>query len=66
MFGLFGFASSESSSLKKNKLGHFQTKNFNMFLSTVKPVYNDHPWDPEKVVVVQRWSLFRGSTSQRF
>ena len=37
MFRLFGFASSESSSLKKNKLGHFQTKNFNMFLSTVKP-----------------------------
>ncbi len=29
--------------------------------STVKPVYNDHPWDREKVVVVQRWSLFRGS-----
>ena len=28
--------------------------------STVKPVYNDHPWDREKVVVVQRWSLFRG------
>jgi len=23
---------------------------------TVKPVYNDHPWDQEKVVVVPRWS----------
>jgi hypothetical protein len=22
--------------------------------STVKPVYNGHPWDPEKVTVVQR------------
>ena len=31
---------------------------------TVKPVYSDHPWDQEKVVVVQRWSLFRGSTCQ--
>ena len=28
---------------------------------TVKPVYNDHPWDQKKVVVVQRWSLFGGS-----
>ena len=26
----------------------------------MKPVYSDHPWDPEKVVVIQRWSLFRG------
>jgi hypothetical protein len=30
------------------------------FESTVKPVYNDHSWDPQKVVVVQRWSLFGG------
>jgi hypothetical protein len=22
---------------------------------TVKPVYNDHPWDPKKVAVVPRW-----------
>ncbi len=28
--------------------------------STVKPVYNDHPWDPQKVAVVQRWSVFGG------
>ena len=27
---------------------------------TVKPVYNDHPRDPEIVVIVERWSLFRG------
>jgi len=26
---------------------------------TVKPVYNDHPWDPNIVTVVHRWSLFR-------
>ena len=31
------------------------------FLSTVKPVYNDHPWDPKMVAVVDRWSLFRGT-----
>jgi hypothetical protein len=31
------------------------------FKNTVKPVYNDHPWDWKKVVVVQRWLLFRGS-----
>jgi len=28
---------------------------------TVKLVYNDHPWDPKFVAVVDRWSLFRGS-----
>jgi len=27
---------------------------------TVKPVYNDHPWDPKIVAVVDSWSLFRG------
>ncbi len=26
---------------------------------TVKLVYNDHPWDPKFVVVVDRWSLLR-------
>jgi hypothetical protein len=33
----------------------------NEFNYTVKLVCNDHPWDQEKMVVVQRWSLFRGS-----
>ncbi len=33
----------------------------NIYYSAVKHVYNDHPWDQEKVVVVQRWPLFRGS-----
>jgi len=33
---------------------------------TVKPVYNDHLWDREKVVAVWRWSLFRGATSKFF
>ncbi len=28
--------------------------------SKVKHVYNDHPWDPKIVIVVDRWSLFRG------
>ncbi len=27
---------------------------------TVKPVYNDHPWDTKFVAVVDRWSLFIG------
>ncbi len=27
---------------------------------TVKPVYNDHPWDQKIVAVVDKWSLFRG------
>ena len=31
------------------------------FVYTVKPVYNDHPRDLIYVVVVDRWSLFRGS-----
>ncbi len=25
----------------------------------VKPMYNDHPWDPKIVAVVDRWLLFR-------
>jgi hypothetical protein len=24
------------------------------------PVYNGHPWDPQKVAVVQRWLVFEG------
>jgi hypothetical protein len=30
------------------------------FVNTVKPVYNYHPWDSKKVVIIQKWSLFRG------
>jgi hypothetical protein len=30
------------------------------FRCTVKPVYNGHPWDPKKVVVVQSWPVFTG------
>jgi len=33
--------------------------------STVKPVYNDHPWDPKLVAVVDRGSLFRGYLSSK-
>jgi hypothetical protein len=33
--------------------------------NTVKPVYNDHPWDPEIVAVVDRWSLFRGQSCSK-
>ncbi len=29
-----------------------------------KLVYNDYPWDREKVVIVWRWPLFRGSNCQ--
>jgi hypothetical protein len=25
--------------------------------TTVKPVFNDHPWDPKILAVVDRWSL---------
>ena len=28
-----------------------------MVLDTVKPAYNDHPWDPKIVAVVDRWSF---------
>jgi hypothetical protein len=28
--------------------------------NTVKPVYNGHPWDPQKVAVAQRWPVFGG------
>jgi hypothetical protein len=30
------------------------------FDSTVKPVYNGHPWDSKKAAVVQRWPVFGG------
>jgi hypothetical protein len=29
-------------------------------MSTVKPAYKDQPWDPKKVAVIQRWSVFGG------
>ena len=32
---------------------------FGVLYFTIKPVYNDYPWDPKKVAVVDRWSLFR-------
>ncbi len=28
--------------------------------STVKPVYNGHPWDPKKVAAVQTWPVCTG------
>jgi hypothetical protein len=31
-----------------------------IFVSTVKPVYNGHPWDPKKVAFVQSWPVFTG------
>ena len=34
---------------------------FHLFRSTVKPVYNNHPWDPKIVVVVDEWPLFKSS-----
>jgi hypothetical protein len=29
-------------------------------MSTVKPIYNGHPWDPKIAAVVHRWPLIRG------
>ncbi len=29
-------------------------------ICTVKPVHNGHPWDPEKVAVVQRVAVVQG------
>ena len=39
--------------MKKNCKLFFITKT-DCKESTVKPVYNDHPWDPEIVAVVDR------------
>ncbi len=36
-----------------------------IFLFTFKPVYNDHPWDPKIVAVVDKWSLFRGHSCNK-
>ena len=32
---------------------------------TVKPVFNDHPWVPKRVAVVDWWSFFRGHLSYK-
>ena len=39
----------------------FLKKTYIRIENTVKHVYNDHPWDPKFVAVVDRWSLFRGT-----
>ncbi len=47
----------------KFELTVFETKKASRykFRATVKLVYNDHPWDPKFVAIVDRWSFFRGS-----
>jgi hypothetical protein len=45
----------------KKKREFFSPKWWWYFPNTVKTVYNDHPWDPKIVAIVDRWSLFRGS-----
>jgi hypothetical protein len=35
-------------------------KKQNLLFNTVKPVHNGHPWDPEKVAVVQRVAAVQG------
>ena len=43
----------------RNRIGPLEKfKQFVEVKNTVKPVYNDHPWDPKIVVVVDRWSFF--------
>ena len=42
-----------------NKKRKKKSKTF-FILSTVKPVHNDHPWDPKIVAVVDRWLLYGG------
>ena len=36
-----------------------------MFVNTVKPEYNDQPWDSKKVAVVQRRPLLGGSKNEQ-
>ena len=45
----------QSASLFLVSFSHIHTQR-----NTVNPGYNDHPWDPKIVVVVDRWSLLRG------
>ena len=40
--------------------GSFSISDPNIYIYTVKPVYNGHPWDPQKAAVVYRWPLCRG------
>jgi hypothetical protein len=44
-----------------NGLISLSVVSFSSAHNTVKPVYNDHPWDPEFMAIVDRWSLFRGT-----
>ena len=42
------------------RIYYFEKKSYVHFVDTIKPVFNDHPWDPKIVAVVDSWSLFRG------
>ncbi len=43
----------------------FKNRTLVELLCTVKPLYNDHPWDPKIVSVVDRCSLFRGHSCSK-
>ncbi len=45
--------------LYKKVLGGWQNP-WIFVVYTVKPVYNNQPWDPKFVAVVDRWLLIRG------
>jgi len=44
----------------QNGFSHWKQNNTNSKYIQTEPVYNDHPWDPKIVAVVDSWSLFRG------
>jgi hypothetical protein len=55
--------SSTALTISRAATGAFSTMLGSTFRSVSlmsKLVYNDHPWDPKIVAVVDRWSLFNG------
>ena len=54
----FSFATCDYRTKYKNNKKYIL---YNYFRSTtIKDVYNDQTWDPKIVIIVDRWSLFRG------
>jgi hypothetical protein len=64
------FQSDHNKTKKTNKKKENSPKNSFIFkkinpqIKTVKPVYNNQPWDSKKLAIVKKWPLFKGCPSK--
>jgi hypothetical protein len=56
IYKLFGYCNQKNSVIVISLLKKSEERVEN----TIKPVYNSHPWDPQKVAVVQRVAVVQG------